>query len=133
MKISVRQKRIEILSESCILFIAEAVGKDIPACKRPGDGWLQYRVKGEIFKMSQAKVDRYKEEKKNRAKIIQKEKRQWVAIKAGMSAVAIAVVAWVGISVYQNVTAPDSTNTTMESYTVNTSAVDDFISGLTVE
>ena len=28
--------------------------------------------------MSQAKVDRYKEEKRNRAKIIKKEKRQWM-------------------------------------------------------
>ena len=50
--------------------------------------------------MSQAKVDRYKQEKKNRDKIIKKEKRQLAAMKAGVSVVAIALVAWVGVSVY---------------------------------
>ena len=42
--------------------------------------------------MSQAKVDRYKQEKKNRDKIIKKEKRQLAAMKAGVSVVAIALV-----------------------------------------
>ena len=50
--------------------------------------------------MSQAKVDRYKEEKKNRAKIIKKEKRQLLAMKLGASVVAVALVAWFSVSVY---------------------------------
>ena len=51
--------------------------------------------------MSQAKVDRYKQEKKNRDKIIKKEKRQLAAMKAGVSVVAIALVAGSG---YQSIT-----------------------------
>ena len=52
--------------------------------------------------MSQAKVDRYKQEKKNRDKIIKKEKRQLAAMKAGVSVVAIALVACG--SAYQSIT-----------------------------
>ena len=33
--------------------------------------------------MSQEKVDRYKEEKRNREKIMKKQKREWMAVKAG--------------------------------------------------
>lgn len=81
--------------------------------------------------MSQAKVDRYKEEKKNRAKIIKKEKRQLLAMKLGASAVAVALVAWFGVSVYLGFQAEDVTTTTEKTtYTVNTSAVDDFLTGL---
>lgn len=80
--------------------------------------------------MSQAKVDKYKEEKRNRAKIIKKEKRQWMATKAGLSLVALVLVAWVGVSVYNGVTSPDSTDTNKPTYTVDTTAIDDFVDGL---
>lgn len=84
--------------------------------------------------MSQAKVDRYKEEKKNRAKIIKREKREWAATKAGLSLVAVVLVAWIGFSVYNGVNAPaEGTVTEKETYTVDTTALDDFISDLTVE
>ena len=80
--------------------------------------------------MSQAKVDKYKEEKRNRAKIIKKEKRQWMATKAGLSLVALVLVAWVSVSVYNGVTSPDSTDTNKPTYTVDTTAIDDFVDGL---
>lgn len=83
--------------------------------------------------MSQAKVDRYKEEKRNRAKIIKKEKRQWMATKAGLSLVALVLVAWVGVSVYNGINAPDTSQTEKPTYTVDTSAVDDLLSDLTEE
>lgn len=84
--------------------------------------------------MSQAKVDRYKEEKKNRAKLIKKEKREWMAVKAGLSVFAVVVIAWVGVAVYQGVTAPDTTTTEeLTTYTVNTTALDDYMSELTAE
>lgn len=84
--------------------------------------------------MSQAKVDRYKEEKRNRAKIIQREKRQWAATKAGLSLVALVLVAWIGFSVYNGINAPsDTTTVEKETYTVDTTAVDDFMSDLIME
>ena len=82
--------------------------------------------------MSQAKVDRYKEEKRNRAKIIKKQKREWMLTKIGMSVVGLVLVAWVGVSVY---TGFNSTETDAEkpTYTVNTTAIDDFMSELVEE
>ena len=49
--------------------------------------------------MSQAKVDRYKEEKRNRAKIMAKEKREWMLMKIGGAVLALAIVGWAGGSV----------------------------------
>ena len=83
--------------------------------------------------MSQAKVDRYKEEKRNRAKIIKKEKRQWMATKLGMSLVGLVLVAWVGVSVYNGVTTKDASEIEKPTYTVDTTALDDFMTDLTAE
>ena len=82
--------------------------------------------------MSQEKDDRYKEEKRNREKIMKKQKREWMAVKAGLSVVALAFVAWIGASVYYAVNAPDP-NAELPSYTVNTSALDDFAADLNEE
>ena len=81
--------------------------------------------------MSQAKVDRYKEEKKNRAKIIKKEKRQLLAMKLGASAVAVVLVAWFSVSVYHRFQSQDASTTTEKvNYTINTSAIDEFFTDL---
>lgn len=81
--------------------------------------------------MSQAKVDRYKEEKKNRAQIIKKEKRQLLAMKLGASVVAIALVVWFGVSAYLGFQSEDTTATTEKpTYTINTSAIDEFLTDL---
>lgn len=78
--------------------------------------------------MSQAKVDRYKEEKRNRDQIIRKQKREWMLTKLGLSVVAVVMVVWVGVSVYTNVTAPDETVAeSLETYTVDTTALDDYL------
>ena len=50
--------------------------------------------------MSQAKVDRYKEEKANRKKIMKQEKVKHVLRNLAASAVIVALVGWVGYSVY---------------------------------
>ena len=86
--------------------------------------------------MSQAKVDRYKEQKKNRAKIIKKEKREWMLTKAVLGLIAAVMVIFVGGAVYNQVTkAPETTpavdNTPLETFNLNTSALDDFLNGLT--
>lgn len=83
--------------------------------------------------MSQAKVDRYKEQKKNRKEIMKKEKREWLLTKLGVSAVGLALAAWIGISVANGFIEPDTTTPEVKSYTVNTSALDDFVDGLELE
>lgn len=50
--------------------------------------------------MSQAKVDRYKAEKKNRKKNMKKEKLQTFARRSVVCVAAIALVGWAGYSVH---------------------------------
>ncbi len=80
--------------------------------------------------MSQAKVDRYKEEKRNREKIIKKQKREWMLTKAAMSLVALVLVVWIGVSVYNGFNSADSTTTDLPTYTVDTAALDDYLMSL---
>ena len=77
--------------------------------------------------MSQAKVDRYKEQKRNREQIIRKQKREWMLTKLGLSAVALVLVAWVGVSVYNGVTSSDETITDRPAYSVDTTALNDYL------
>ena len=51
--------------------------------------------------MSQAKVDRYKEEKKNRKKIMAKEKRMRIAGYVAGCLVAAGIIGWGGCSPYK--------------------------------
>ena len=51
--------------------------------------------------MSQAKVDRYKEEKKNRKKIMAKEKRMRIAGYVAGCLVAAGIIGWAGYSGYR--------------------------------
>ncbi len=77
--------------------------------------------------MSQAKVDRYKEEKKNRKKTMKKAKRKKTAVKILCVAVCIAFVAWIGYSgykVYQK-------NKPVVKTEVNLDATTDYLNALT--
>lgn len=78
--------------------------------------------------MSQAKVDRYKEEKRNREKIMKKEKREIFLMKLAGTVIAIALVGWIGFSVYQNVTGDVA-----HTYQVKTEAFDDYLNGMNAE
>ncbi len=84
--------------------------------------------------MSQAKVDRYKEEKRNRAKIMAREKRNRMITRVCGSLLAVVIVGWMGVSVYQTATGSGSsqtdTTTETEAYTVNTSAISDYLDAL---
>ena len=83
--------------------------------------------------MSQAKVDRYKEEKKNRQAIMAREKREWAMIKAGGAVLACLAAAWIGISVYQALhpaKTAEAEPIVVTDYTVNVDAIDDYLKTL---
>ena len=76
--------------------------------------------------MSQAKVDRYKEEKKNRKKIMAKEKRMRIAGYVAGCLVAAGIIGWAGYSVYE-------ANKPMETIYANLDSVTDYMSSLNAE
>ena len=73
--------------------------------------------------MSQAKVDRYKEEKKNRKKIMAKEKRMRIAGYVAGCLVAAGIIGWAGYSGYKP----------METIYANLDSVTDYMSSLNAE
>lgn len=79
--------------------------------------------------MSQAKVDRYKEEKANRKKTMEKEKMlRRVKMAVGVL-VAVVIVGWAGFSgyrVYEN-------NKPMKTIYTNLSAIEDYMTTLDTE
>ena len=79
--------------------------------------------------MSQAKVDRYKEEKANRKKTMAKEKMlRRVKMAVGVL-VAVVIVCWAGFSgyrVYEN-------NKPMKTIYTNLSAIEDYMTTLDTE
>jgi len=86
--------------------------------------------------MSQAKVDRYKEEKKNRQQIMKKEKRERMLTNIGLGVVAAAMVVWVGVSAYNGITSSSSDTETAvetENYVVNVSALEDYLDSLSTD
>lgn len=80
--------------------------------------------------MSQAKVDRYKEEKRNREKLMKKQKREWMLIKTGLGVVAAVVIVWAGISVYNGVSSNTDTLTDLPKHYVDIAEVQDYLSDM---
>jgi len=72
--------------------------------------------------MSQAKVDKYKEQKKHRAEIMKREKRERLITRIIVGVVVIGVVIWGGLSIYEAIDRNIS-----DTYYVNTSALDDYL------
>lgn len=77
--------------------------------------------------MSQEKVDRYKEQKKNRKAIQAKKKRKALISKVCGCLVVLALAAWLGYS------AVDSYQTKVNSgeVAVDTTAIDDYMNSVT--
>lgn len=76
--------------------------------------------------MSQAKVDRYKEEKRNRKKEVKKTKRQQRLVRVIVPIIVIAIIAWIaysGISFYQE-------QKPITEIQVDLSAISDYMGGL---
>ncbi len=76
--------------------------------------------------MSQEKVDKHKEEKANRRKVMRREKIYGYLRRCAVAVVALALVAWIGYSalnVYQS-------NRTVETVEIDYSAFDDLSESL---
>lgn len=90
--------------------------------------FYQKKQKKELMKiMSQAKVDRYKEEKKNRKQTMKKEKRNRVLARSLGVVIAAAVVCWIGFSGYSYY----QEKKPMTKTELSTAALSDYLSGLT--
>lgn len=76
--------------------------------------------------MSQQKVDRYKEQKANRKEIMKKEKRAKVFRKAAFGVVCLALVGWLGFSVYDM----SVKNKERENVQVDYAAMTEYLNGL---
>ena len=87
------------------------------------------KQKGAYKNMSQAKVDRYKEEKKNRKQTIKKEKRNRVLARIVGVVIAAAIVCWIGFSGYSYYQAKKPTTKTEISMT----ALNDYLGSLTAD
>lgn len=78
--------------------------------------------------MSQVKVDKYKEEKANRQKIMKKQKRMHKLEMTAIALVAVLFVGWVGYSVYDKAQDNMAQSAAVE---FDNTAVTDYINGLT--
>lgn len=76
--------------------------------------------------MSQEKVDRYKKEKRNRKKIMRREKAASVLRTSIVTLVAAAIIGWAGYSAVQRY--QDSQPATYTD--VNISAISDYLSNI---
>lgn len=80
--------------------------------------------------MSQQKVDQKKLDKKNRKSILKKKKIEEILSIVVVSIIGLAIVAWVGYSVYSKVQTASAENATYEYYDIDTAAIQDYISSL---
>ncbi len=80
--------------------------------------------------MSQEKVDQKKYDKAHRKSMLRKKKIEEIASIACVSVIAIAIVAWIGFSVYNKVETAAAENISYEYYDIDTSAIQDYFSTL---
>lgn len=74
--------------------------------------------------MSQQKVDQYKKEKYSRKQLLQKEKKQRLVYNIIGGVAAVAIVGWIGFSVYSRVEA----NRPVSYTEVNLDAISEYLS-----
>lgn len=82
-------------------------------------------MREEIEIMSQEKVDRYKEQKANRKQIMAREKHEKFLVKLCAGLVALALVCWLGYSIYDSANKPDTSDVA-----ITTTAIDEYVSTL---
>jgi hypothetical protein len=79
--------------------------------------------------MSQAKVEKYKQEKANRKKTMAREKAGRIAGRACAWVILLAIVGWAGYSSYSYY----QDNLPSETYYADVSALSDYLNGLDAE
>ena len=80
--------------------------------------------------MSQQKVDQKKLDKKNRRSTLKKKKIEEVLSLVVVAIIGLAIIVWVGFSVYTNVQQSAAENATYEYYDIDTAAIQDYLSTL---
>ena len=80
--------------------------------------------------MSQQKVDQKKLDKKNRKAIVKKRKIEEFLSMAIVAVIGLAIIGWVGFSIYTKVTTKDAADATYEYFDIDTSAIQDYLSSL---
>ena len=76
--------------------------------------------------MSQAKVERYKEEKRNRKETMARDKRKRMVSTAALAVVGVVLLGWIGTSAYQVY----ENSKPMETIYTDLTALDDYMAGL---
>ncbi len=80
--------------------------------------------------MSQQKVDQKKLDKKNRRSTLKKKKIEEVLSLVVVAIIGLAIIVWVGFSVYTKVQQSAAENATYEYYDIDTAAIQDYLSTL---
>ena len=80
--------------------------------------------------MSQQKVDQKKIDKKNRRSTLRKKKIEEVLSLAVVAIIGIAIVVWVGFSVYTKVQQASAENASYKYFDIDTATIQDYISTL---
>ncbi len=80
--------------------------------------------------MSQAKVDQNKKNKANRKSILRKKKIEYALSIACVCVILVAVVGWIGYSIYTKAATAASENIEYSYYELSTSAISDYTSTL---
>ncbi len=80
--------------------------------------------------MSQQKVDQKKLDKKNRRSILRKRKAEEIASITVVSLIGIAIVIWVGFSIYSKIQSNAEANATYEYHELDSSALQDYLAEL---
>lgn len=80
--------------------------------------------------MSQQKVNQKKQDKANRKSILRKKKIEEILSIACVAVIGIAIVAWIGFSVYKKAEQAKEANATYEYNEITTTAIQDYLNTL---
>lgn len=80
--------------------------------------------------MSQQKVDQKKHDKANRKSILRKKKIEEIASLVCVTVIAIAIVGWIGYSIYNKAEQTKEANATYEYNEITTTAIQDYLNTL---
>lgn len=80
--------------------------------------------------MSQQKVDQKKYDKTHRKSLVRKKKIEEALSIACVGIIAVAIVVWIGFSIYKKAEETAEANATYEYYDLSTDAIQDYLATL---